>query len=96
MRRRPWLATAAALLAAALACGALGSAAAVAAPKELTVGRLKLHPCEDLPGAWCGRLRVPFDRTDPAAGTIPGHDPPRPVGARASVARQPVLQAKPF
>jgi pimeloyl-ACP methyl ester carboxylesterase len=64
------LATVAALLATALAAGPLGPEVA-AAPKELTVGRVKLHPCEDLPGAWCGRLRVPFDRADPRAGTIP-------------------------
>jgi pimeloyl-ACP methyl ester carboxylesterase len=38
---------------------------------SLSVGRLGLDPCEDLPGAWCGSLRVPFDRADPAAGTIP-------------------------
>ena len=38
---------------------------------RLTVGRLQLDPCEDLDGAWCGNLRVPFDRADPAAGTIP-------------------------
>ena len=38
---------------------------------QLTVGRLRLDPCEDLDGAWCGNLRVPFDRADPAAGTIP-------------------------
>src|SRR5688572_27940379 len=37
----------------------------------LTVGRLQLEPCEDLPGAWCGTLPVPFDRTDPSAGTLP-------------------------
>jgi pimeloyl-ACP methyl ester carboxylesterase len=37
----------------------------------LAVGRLRLEPCEDLPGAWCGTLPVPFDRADPAAGTIP-------------------------
>ena len=65
------MATVAALLAAALAAGPLGPAVAAAAPKELTVGRVKLRPCKDLPGAWCGRLRVPFDRADPRAGTIP-------------------------
>ena len=70
MRRRPLLATVAALLAVALAAGPLGPAVA-AAPRKLTVGRVKLRPCEDLPGAWCGRLRVPFDRADPRAGTIP-------------------------
>jgi hypothetical protein len=60
----------AALLAAALVAGPLGPASA-AAPKQLTVGRVKLHPCKDVPGAWCGHLRVPFDRHDPRAGTIP-------------------------
>ena len=70
MRRRPLLATVATLLAAALA-GPLGPAVAAAAPRELTVGRVRLRPCKDLPGAWCGRLRVPFDRADPRAGTIP-------------------------
>ena len=34
-------------------------------------GRLQLDPCEELEGVWCGSLRVPFDRADPAAGTIP-------------------------
>src|SRR5919106_6040920 len=38
---------------------------------QLVVGRLPLDPCEGLDGAWCGNLRVPFDRADPAAGTIP-------------------------
>jgi pimeloyl-ACP methyl ester carboxylesterase len=75
MRHRPALVTAAALLAASLAAGALGPAvAAAAAPagrRELTVGTLRLRPCTDLRGAWCGRLRVPFDRADRDAGTIP-------------------------
>ncbi|MGH2815272.1 MAG: hypothetical protein ACRDLC_08960, partial [Actinomycetota bacterium] len=38
---------------------------------QLVVGRLRLEPCQDLEVAWCGNLRVPFDRSDPAAGTIP-------------------------
>jgi pimeloyl-ACP methyl ester carboxylesterase len=68
--RRSWLVPA--LLAAAIT--AVGLAPGVAAAQEdgdrLTVGRLSLDPCEDVDGAWCGSLRVPFDRADPAAGTI--------------------------
>jgi pimeloyl-ACP methyl ester carboxylesterase len=60
------------LLAAAIA--AVGLAPGVASAQEegdrLTVGRLPVDPCEDVDGAWCGSLRVPFDRADPAAGTI--------------------------
>jgi len=83
MRRRPLLATVAALLAVALAAGPLGPAVAAAAPKELTVGRVKLRPCKDLPGAWCGRLRVPFDRADPRASSSPPPSRPRDRRARA-------------
>ena len=69
--RRSWFVPA--LLAAAIT--AVGLAPAVAGAQEqdgdrLTVGRLSLDPCEDVDGAWCGSLRVPFDRADPAAGTI--------------------------
>jgi pimeloyl-ACP methyl ester carboxylesterase len=68
--RRSWFVPA--LLAAAIT--AVGLAPAVAAQEaedgQLMVGRLLLDPCEDLEGAWCGSLRVPFDRADPAAGTI--------------------------
>src|SRR5918999_1163990 len=39
--------------------------------ERLVVGRLQLDPCEELDAAWCGKLQVPFDRADPAAGTIP-------------------------
>jgi hypothetical protein len=61
-RRRP-LPAAIALL---LTVAALAPAAAGAAPtpRALTVGRLQLQPCADVEGAWCGRLRVPFDRAD--------------------------------
>ena len=38
---------------------------------QLVVGRSRLEPCQDLEGAWCGNLRVPFDREDPDAGTVP-------------------------
>src|SRR5919112_6848234 len=69
--RRSWFVPA--LLAATI--GVAGLAPGVAAAQEegddrLTVGRLHLDPCEDVDGAWCGSLRVPFDRADPAAGTI--------------------------
>ena len=69
--RRSWFVPA--LLAATISVA--GLAPGVAAAQEdggdqLTVGRLRLDPCEDVDGAWCGSLRVPFDRTDPAAGTI--------------------------
>ena len=37
---------------------------------EIRVGRLPLDPCEEVEGAWCGSLRVPFDRANPAAGTL--------------------------
>jgi pimeloyl-ACP methyl ester carboxylesterase len=70
--RRSWFVTT--LVAAAIT--AVGLAPGVAGAQEedddrLAVGRLLLDPCEDLDGAWCGNLRVPYDRADPAAGTIP-------------------------
>src|SRR5215203_7551136 len=62
-----------ALLLAAITAVGLAPTVAVAqeADDQLVVGRLRFDPCEDLDGAWCGKLRVPFDRADPAAGTIP-------------------------
>ena len=62
-----------ALLLAAITAVGLAPTVAVAQEEDdqLAVGRLRLDPCEDLDGAWCGNLRVPFDRADPAAGTIP-------------------------
>src|SRR5215218_7914934 len=62
-----------ALLLAAITAVGLAPTVAVAqeADDQLVVGRLRFDPCEDLDGAWCGELRVPFDRADPAAGTIP-------------------------
>jgi len=62
-----------ALLLAAITAVGLAPTVAVAQEEDdqLVVGRLRLDPCEDLDGAWCGKLRVPFDRADPAAGTIP-------------------------
>jgi pimeloyl-ACP methyl ester carboxylesterase len=70
--RRSWLIPASLLAAAIVAVGlAPGLAVAQEEDGRLTVGRLHLDPCEDLDGAWCGQLRVPFDRADPAAGTIP-------------------------
>jgi pimeloyl-ACP methyl ester carboxylesterase len=62
-----------ALLLAAITAVGLAPTVAVAQEEDdqLVVGRLRLDPCEDLDGAWCGNLRVPFDRADPAAGTIP-------------------------
>ena len=47
---------------------AAGSGPAGAA--GLHVGVLTLHHCPAAPSAWCGSLPVPFDRTDPSAGTI--------------------------
>ena len=70
--RRSWFVPA--LLVAAVTAVGLAPAMAVAQEEDdgrLTVGRLRLDPCEDLDGAWCGNLRVPYDRADPAAGTIP-------------------------
>ena len=70
--RRSWFVPA--LLVAAITAVALAPGLAVAQEEDdgkLTVGRLRLDPCEDLDGAWCGSLRVPYDRADPAAGTIP-------------------------
>jgi pimeloyl-ACP methyl ester carboxylesterase len=69
--RRSWFVPV--LLAAAIS--AFGPAPAAAAQEEeepgrLAVGRLLLDPCEDVEGAWCGSLPVPFDRANPAAGTI--------------------------
>jgi pimeloyl-ACP methyl ester carboxylesterase len=69
--RRSWFVPAL-LLAAITAVGLPpGPAAAQEEDGRLVVGRLPLDPCEDAEGAWCGKLRVPFDRADPAAGTIP-------------------------
>jgi hypothetical protein len=52
-RRRPVLAAMAVLLAvAALAPAAAGAAPAQA--RQLTIGRLRLQPCADVEGAWCG------------------------------------------
>jgi pimeloyl-ACP methyl ester carboxylesterase len=69
--RRSWFVPAL-LLAAITAVGLPpGPAAAQEEDGRLVVGRLPLDPCEDVEGAWCGNLRVPFDRADPAAGTIP-------------------------
>ena len=68
--RRSWFVPA--LLAAAISVAGLapGVVAAQEGDDRLTVGRLRLDPCEEVDGAWCGSLRVPFDRADPAAGTI--------------------------
>jgi pimeloyl-ACP methyl ester carboxylesterase len=69
--RRSWFVPV--LLVAAISAVGLAPAAAVAQEEDgqLAVGRLRLDPCEEVEGAWCGKLRVPFDRADPAAGTIP-------------------------
>jgi pimeloyl-ACP methyl ester carboxylesterase len=69
-QRRFRLATALLVVAVATVALAPGLAAAQEESGELTVGRLRLPPCEDLAGAWCGQLRVLYDRTNPAAGTI--------------------------
>ena len=69
--RRSWFVPAV-LLAAITAVGLPpGPAAAQEEDGQLVVGRLHLDPCPDVEGAWCGNLRVPLDRTDPAAGTMP-------------------------
>src|SRR5215218_9703967 len=71
MRRRSWFVPA--LLAASISVAGLVPGVAAAQEEgddRLTVGRLRLDPCEDVDGAWCGSLRVPFDRPGPAAGTI--------------------------
>jgi pimeloyl-ACP methyl ester carboxylesterase len=70
MRQRRSRFVPALLLAAAISV--VGLAPGVAGAQEdgaLTVGRLRLTPCVDLEGAWCGQLPVPYDRADPAAGT---------------------------
>jgi pimeloyl-ACP methyl ester carboxylesterase len=70
--RRSWFVPA--LLLAAVTAVGLPPGSAAAQEEEdgqLVVGRLRLEPCQDLDGVWCGNLRVPFDREDPAAGTIP-------------------------
>jgi len=69
--RRSWFVPA--LLAATISVAGLVPGVAAAQEEgddRLTVGRLRLDPCEEVDGAWCGSLRVPFDRADPAAGTI--------------------------
>jgi pimeloyl-ACP methyl ester carboxylesterase len=67
--RRSWFVPA--LLAATISVAGLApGAAAQEEDDRLTVGRLHLDPCEEVDGAWCGSLPVPFDRADPAAGTI--------------------------
>jgi pimeloyl-ACP methyl ester carboxylesterase len=66
--RRSWFVPA--LLAAAITAVGLAPAAAQEEDGRLTVGRVRLDPCQDLEDGWCGSLRVPFDRADPAAGTI--------------------------
>jgi pimeloyl-ACP methyl ester carboxylesterase len=71
MRHRRFRLVSALLLAAAMVFGlAPGTGASPAQDDGLTVGQLRLQPCEDLAEAWCGNLRVPFDRANPAAGTI--------------------------
>jgi pimeloyl-ACP methyl ester carboxylesterase len=70
MRQRRSRFVPALLLAAAISV--VGLAPGVAGAQEdgaLTVGRLRLTPCVDLEGAWCGQLPVPYDRADPATGT---------------------------
>ena len=70
--RRSWVVPALLLAATITAVGsAPGTAAAQEEDGRLPVGRLLLDPCADVDGAWCGTLPVPFDRADPAAGTVP-------------------------
>ena len=71
MRHRWFRLVSAVLLAWAMLFGlAPGTGASPAEDDGLTVGQLRLQPCEDLAGAWCGNLRVPLDRANSAAGTI--------------------------
>src|SRR4029450_11090047 len=70
--RRSWFVPA--LLLAVVTAVGLPPGSAAAQEEEdgqVVVGRLGLEPCQDLEGAWCGNLRVPFDREDPDAGTVP-------------------------
>jgi pimeloyl-ACP methyl ester carboxylesterase len=69
--RRSWFVPALLLAAISAAGMPMGPAVAREQDGQLVVGRLRLDPCQDLDGAWCGSLRVPLDRADPAAGTIP-------------------------
>ncbi len=46
-----------------------GSAAAPAKRKPITVGSLTVPPCATSDLAWCTTIAVPFDYTDPGAGT---------------------------
>ena len=60
--RRSWFVPAL-LLAAITAVGLPpGPAAAQEEDGQLAVGRLRLDPCEEVEGAWCGNLRVQFVR----------------------------------
>jgi pimeloyl-ACP methyl ester carboxylesterase len=49
--------------------GAGPAGAVTAARAPVTVGSLTLPPCPTSPLAWCTTVAVPFDYTDPAAGT---------------------------
>jgi pimeloyl-ACP methyl ester carboxylesterase len=51
------------------AAPAAAGTAPVAARPTITVGSLALPPCPLSPLAWCTTVAVPFDYTDPAAGT---------------------------
>lgn len=46
---------------------------AQAGPPRLEVGRLSLHPCHDVDGAWCGSVQRPVDALLPHLGTIDIH-----------------------
>jgi pimeloyl-ACP methyl ester carboxylesterase len=48
----------------------IASATAGARRKPIRVGTLLIPPCRGFAGAWCTRIAVPYDYSDPGAGTI--------------------------
>jgi pimeloyl-ACP methyl ester carboxylesterase len=53
--------------------------AARASAARLEVGQLRLRPCPDLPGTWCGNVDRPVDAVIPSLGTIGIHFEWRPA-----------------
>jgi pimeloyl-ACP methyl ester carboxylesterase len=49
---------------------AVSAIAGAPSRKPIRVGTLTLAPCRGFPGAWCTKIAVPYDYSDPAAGTI--------------------------
>ncbi len=60
----------AAVAAAVLSLGLLSGPASAAGRSPITVGSLTLQPCATSTLAWCTTTTVPFDYSDPGAGTI--------------------------